>query len=489
MPSHFEKLTQQDILALRAATDALPSSVKAWEDLGHQTSFDQIDVNTQRIAPAIYANSRSAGAFRDRDRLKGAYKHAWSRNTRSFYALAPVAQKLESKQVNYRLIKGAAVQLTLGDLGARIMGDIDIVVSRDDIELINQILISEGFKPNFQSACAAFHAGIPREALNYNKDECHVDVHIAEHKEPTRLYTSMLELPPTTVEYGDTSYLIAEPSLLLLAAAAHGFSNFGPTDLIQACTDITLLSQATSPDLIQEYSKRTQTQLAVDYIYRVIESANLDHFRDGVPRQLLLNKMQRIWISQRLLMKGLKGRLSLLNRLSRSYHERRLRISEISPVWRKFSGRRMQYVMWLAMGRFSSVERFLLRRKVTFLKAPQNALQLPYSVEPFQSFSDENISINRASEATADWRFAVRLAETCGVLSLTIRSKFFDNFDANLFWMGAHHVRIISGDKSMLHIVFRDVPQISEFSIRPVHQLCSACAESLSDMELEFNVG
>lgn len=489
MTNRIPGLTFQDVLALRAATDELPFSVEAWRKLSDLTPFDQIEVNTQRIAPAIYNNLKDAGSFTDRDRLKGTYKHSWSRNTRSFHALAPVAQQLELNRINYRLIKGAAVQLTLGHLGARIMGDIDIVVGRSDVEMVNRILISHEFKPNFNSPCVAFHAGTPKDALNYNNRECHVDVHIAEHKDPTKLYTFMLESAPISIEYGETTYLIADPTLLLLTAAAHGKSNFGATDLIQACTDIALLSELTSVDLIRKYAERTETQLDVDYMYRVLAGANLDRFSTGIPDQVLVNRARAWLIHKQRILQRLRKRLVLINRRTRKFQERRLSLFAIKSTWRPFRGRRLRYIIWLATGRFSPVEIFLLRRKRTFLLAPREVLSFPYSTCPFQGHLDSKISVNKAPMATQDWRFTIHLKAPQKVLTLTLDSRYFDNFDADLFWMGRHYVRVVSGDKSMLHIVFRDVPTINEFSIRPALSLCEECSRSLNSLQVDIDKG
>jgi len=484
MSSRIPALSNEDVLALRAATDPLPTSLDSWLELVAVTPFDQIETNTQRIAPAIYTNLQTAGAFAERERLRGTYKYSWARNTRALHEFAPVVRKLELARVNYRLIKGVAVQLTLGNIGSRIMGDIDLVVREVDVETVHGILLSHGFKPNFTSPCAVFHTGTPRDALNYNSGRCHVDVHIAEHKEPSLLYKYILKKPPMKVELDGTHYLIPEATLLLITAAVHGAKNFSATDLIQSCTDIALLSQGASAELVKLYAQETQTKLAVNHMYRVLETADLECFKGGIPSEVLVGRIQAFLILKRTTARRLRKQLLFMSNLSRRYQERRLPASVIARAYQQLDGRRLLYAIWLATGRFARVEQFLLRGKSSFLTAPKHTLDLPGAITSCEAKSNKGINVSRASQLTQDWRFTIELAQPQKILTMTLESKFFDKFDASLYWNGKHHVRIVSGDASMLHIVFKRVPRTTEFSIRPIFQLCPDCSQSLNDLQI-----
>jgi len=136
-------------LLLRAALGQGPEASRAlaeWE-----ADFDprRIDHETLVLLPLLDRNLRAHGiASRFAGTYGSVYRWSWSRNQVLFAALGQVLRRLHEAKVATMLMKGAALSRSVyGDLGARAMGDCDLLVPPAQVDQAERVLREAGFAP------------------------------------------------------------------------------------------------------------------------------------------------------------------------------------------------------------------------------------------------------------------------------------------------------------------------------------------------------
>lgn len=131
-------------LVLHAALDEPPAAAAAWERWRATVEFDEVDYGSMRLMPLVYRHL-GADAFDPEvaGRLKGLYRRAWSQNQLLFRRAAEAVAALEAHGIETLVTKGASLALlAYGDVGARPMDDVDVLVpigrTREAIEALRQ---------------------------------------------------------------------------------------------------------------------------------------------------------------------------------------------------------------------------------------------------------------------------------------------------------------------------------------------------------------
>lgn len=470
-------IAKEDRLALSAATAEESLALESWEELLATTPFLEISPNTQRLAPLIFHNLRDVEAVPERNRLRGAYKHTWSKNLRLISAFLPVVESLNTAGINYRVIKGVAVQLLTGLLGARVVGDIDVVVSSADLEKTVEMLEQHGFRCNTRALCGFHSEGSAEAALGFNLGDNHIDLHVAERKEPRRLLRAMLAASPRLVNLRGIDIPVPSAEALTLHASLHGYRGASETDLIQALTDRSLLSPWASQADLGRLGRKTGTarvwRIAGKYSAERRERAPYgrseptSRFRpeqDG-PHPLLIARLPRA--------------VTLIR-------HRFPTLSVVQSVLAGFPGRRLAYVTWLLLGRFADVERFLLS-KGGFLTPPAEVASPPASAQPFDSERGvPGLTASSVADHTMDYRFAVRVDPESGPTKLTLVSKYLDEMNLSVYLDGVRALKVITGAHIEKSILLPRGSEHHEISLRYTQQACKWCFRTLADLSVSL---
>ena len=478
----FERaLTSEDLLATMAATEHPRSALDKWNEICIQRDFDQISDNTQRLAPAIYANLRDEGPYRERARLKGTYRHHWARNVRMLADVQPIIAEFNTQGIDYRVIKGTAIQLFTDRLGARIMGDIDIVISLKNVDKARGVIEKHGFRSSSISDCGIHPEGNEQSALNFNKGQSHIDLHIAEMKSPSSLYLRMLLDEPMWCSVKAVEWKIPQPELMFLNAAQHGYLCSSATDYIQSVVDMKILSQFVNPESLIVRARKTGTLRAFKYLKKELLSAELIDTASE-PNRLSyfiavkyqsLKEIIRTSVGSRTLVAQWKVR-----HLGHQQHVN-IRLQGVR-VPRK-------YLLWLKLGKFAALERSGFSRLGGFLKPPEKTFGLDYSMHPFDLKNSEIISANPViAREASDWRFGMSFPTGVSDVRLLLHSDAFDTHDFVLCINGKFVTTIVAQDSSLRDVTLRKVSGYSEVSLRPVLRSCEYCAPDLSDLEIRL---
>jgi len=155
--------TPEQELLLRAALAEGDPAVALWEEWSALVPLEDVDAGSHRLLPLLYRTLAAAGVEESRlTKLKGVYRYSWSRNQLLFHRAAALLPEFAAAGIDTLVLKGAALStLYYGDLGARPMDDLDLLVPRADAARAMQLLQASGWRPATprpESRLAVWHA-------------------------------------------------------------------------------------------------------------------------------------------------------------------------------------------------------------------------------------------------------------------------------------------------------------------------------------------
>lgn len=474
-------LNRASKLALEAAWGPTALGLASWQQLVAQSAFDQLEVGPQRLTPQIYEHLRECEELPERARLRGAYKQAWSKNQRILHGILPVIEGLNAANLPYRVIKGIACQLSIGRIGHRTLGDIDILVKQVDLATVSGLLDQNGFTCNSVSSCGRHSSRKPSEALDFHRGDIHVDVHIAEVKEPRALFARMLAVAPEEFERFGTKIKIPPPELLALHAAHHGGRGESVTDFVQATSDLMALAVNRGPiNLTREIRKGSATANAMKFLHEVgsehtyLRNPGIlwDSYKPSVP-----------------LKQWMGGPRGLLSRAFFLWRIRFRGLKVVGATLATFQGRRVAYALWSLMGQFGVLEKTLLAPHSAFLRPPTDYVP-DTGLEGVPVFRGQHkaVAASNLSTATSDYRFAIRPNQkaTLVVVRLMVPGGLLEK--AAVLAGGEEFVQWYPG-QSEVKITIRNPGPVIEISVRPSTDVCLSCFNKLQELEVGVTYG
>jgi hypothetical protein len=135
-------------LALRAAVGVDDEAVDAWTELTRRVDLaDLWDAEVYRLLPLVWRNLGPAVGPDHEGRLRGLYRKAWVQNQHLLRRAAEAVQRFDEAGIDSLLLKG--VPLTVAayqDVGARPMGDVDLLVRPEQAVAAFRLLESVGYE-------------------------------------------------------------------------------------------------------------------------------------------------------------------------------------------------------------------------------------------------------------------------------------------------------------------------------------------------------
>ncbi|MEJ0091063.1 MAG: nucleotidyltransferase family protein [Limisphaerales bacterium] len=122
--------TPDQILLLRACLLSGGEAAAAWKTWRERINFDDIDAASYRLVPLLYKNLRRENIEDELlGRLKGIYRHTWSRNQLLFHEAGRVLKAMNDAGISVLVLKGATLAGSFYlDAGLRPMNDFDFMV-------------------------------------------------------------------------------------------------------------------------------------------------------------------------------------------------------------------------------------------------------------------------------------------------------------------------------------------------------------------------
>jgi predicted nucleotidyltransferase len=147
-PCKFDLVTPNQELLLKAALLSGEDAITAWRKWQDMADWKEyLEPGSFRLLPLLYINLQKQ-AMNDPAmvKLKGIYRHAWSKNQILFHETAEVIQQLQQAGIHTMLLKGVSLSLLYyKNNGARPMSDIDILIPFDKTLLAIELLKKKGW--------------------------------------------------------------------------------------------------------------------------------------------------------------------------------------------------------------------------------------------------------------------------------------------------------------------------------------------------------
>lgn len=130
---------------------ATPDDMRnGWQNFLERHTLERLDAGCYRLLPLLHSRLTHLCPnthWPRREMLKGVWKKSFLENATRLKTIMALTQTLESNGIKYLLLKGLANAIDLyGDLGARPMSDIDILITPEDLALCHRILIERGWQ-------------------------------------------------------------------------------------------------------------------------------------------------------------------------------------------------------------------------------------------------------------------------------------------------------------------------------------------------------
>jgi len=228
---------------LRAALAQPPQLATAVYRWCAISSLDSLDYASLTILPLLYRNLCRYDFDRDlRERIKGVYRWSWHRNQLLVAALRGALTGLREAGVEVTVMKGVPLALSVyPDLGARVMGDADLIVRHSCVAEAVEVLTSAGWTAEREIDEATF-ASLCGVNLRHRGRCIDLHWHVLPDNFDDRRDDQLLERA-VPIEIGEVPVGCLEPADHLLEILCHGLSWAANTP-IHWVADATLLLDA-----------------------------------------------------------------------------------------------------------------------------------------------------------------------------------------------------------------------------------------------------
>lgn len=136
-------------LLLMAALRQGEPAIQAYESWRKSISLDDVDYGSQMLIPLLYHNFLSQGfPLEERDRLKGIFRYFWVQSQKIQNVCKPVLTELQKRNIPTLILKGVALALKFyPTFGVRSMGDLDLMVRKENVPEAMGIFRELGWRP------------------------------------------------------------------------------------------------------------------------------------------------------------------------------------------------------------------------------------------------------------------------------------------------------------------------------------------------------
>lgn len=477
------KLLNEDELAITSATAPIGDALIAWSRLMDWLPFDVINPNTQRLAPTIFFNLRNLANFKERERLRGSFKYTWAKTTRLIHSIAPILRKFDAIDLDYRIIKGLAIQVSLNTVGSRTMGDVDILIGLKDVDRAIEIIRSFGYRRNEEVNCDGHTLSSHYGGLDFTLGETHLDLHVAETTYPEFLLGKMIEDSASIAAYGSFKMKVPSCEKLFLHSIVHGELASGPTDFMQAVSDIAQLQHEIEISEVARLMELTHLEGAVFNFLRSVKKFGLAGLGLRLPK-VGRRKRHRFKTYKNRLFKNSKPK-TLFDRIQARRFGREIAVDIENQNLKS----RTIYRIWLFTGQIAALETLFRALFGGMLRRPSGQISNGLVLRPFQiGKSASPLTALKTAGRSIDWRFRLMVPVKTVKLIVEVRAEPLSNVDIWAFSNGKIMSRLIGGDPSTHVLTFDKPAQDIEISLRPIWLACQQCFAGFNEMELAFTL-
>lgn len=257
--------TATQLLLIKAG--ALPSeqAISYWKEWRSLVDVQQLDSVSNRLLTLVYYNLKNSGLTSTEFQVcKSTYRHTWVDNQILFHEFFKVMKLFNDADIQAITLKGAAQCMGYyHDIGARVMGDIDILLPYNQAVSAVKLLLAEGWKfkdiqpEQFNERFLFFRHAVGM----FKSNHVHIDIHwhLSTDTCNTGIEAKLFDATWGATFEGHTVRLLA-PSDQLFHTLIHGLK-FSPEPLIRWVPDalsIILTKSALDWDRLLELAKQAR---------------------------------------------------------------------------------------------------------------------------------------------------------------------------------------------------------------------------------------
>jgi len=179
-PKSFPNPDEEKFLRLVLSTENDFQAM--WNEWSGKIIFDDLDPAIVRLLPLLSMRlnkSKIDGALVKR--IHGVYKYAWFKNQQLFKTLKDVLVECDKNNIPVVLLKGASLLISVyKDMGARTLGDCDILIHPENALKLFELLQSFGCNPVDKTIADIKRFGLDKvtHATTFiNQNNVHLEVH------------------------------------------------------------------------------------------------------------------------------------------------------------------------------------------------------------------------------------------------------------------------------------------------------------------------
>ncbi len=254
---------EQSLLLKAALLDDEGQAQEYWARFCRAVDIQVVDYSTTSLTPLVYKRFRDL-AGTEIQVAKSVYRHTWSSNNLSLHTLRKVLSLFAQAGIPVTLLKGAALIANVyRDPGLRVVGDMDILVPREQIEAAIKHLLNAGWRQLYQFDERKFDVG---HALAFvNPEGVNIDLHWRILGDAPFDQWFINYQPEQTAALGfAASVLCPEDQLVHTLIHCHKYS---PVPLIRWIPDASMVINRT-PDFRWDYFFATVKKLNISYVVR-----------------------------------------------------------------------------------------------------------------------------------------------------------------------------------------------------------------------------
>ena len=228
------------LLLLRAALLDKEEAQAAWGAYCERVDLQKAEPASLALLPFVYRNLQQNERIEFKI-CKGKYRYTWCANQVKLERLQPLFTQLLAAGVEkIVLLKGMAMILHwYRDFGVRMMADVDFLIAKEQLPIVNEILLKEGWKPNVARFDIRNPEALRRwHALNFtHPDGREVDVHWSLIQENAR---ELDEIVLRDAQMFSNGLYVLNATDLLFQICVHG-GKYSPVPLIRWIVDAATL--------------------------------------------------------------------------------------------------------------------------------------------------------------------------------------------------------------------------------------------------------
>ena len=457
-------LALQHHLVVISAVGKPDIALKAWNKLIQLWDVEELDSISLRFLPAIYVNIGHLDTNLN-PKLSGKYRYNSVRNIERLRSLKPIIGQFDKSTIDYRLVKGFAISLRIKTLGYRTMGDIDIVIRRNDLENVLRIFSEFGFTDKFFIDCAKYNISSKKEKYTLvNSRGTEIDLHVAENAFPSKILKKMLQEKASEAYWEGIFIKIPSDESLISHSLLHGLQGSSVTDRWQTLVDINTLERVKESNKLWEFlSLNNRIAKAFNDDSKLFDSTNKQYF-DFVFKAKLLKTS--FWINKL---------------LSHKFSFKTLKTDKITSLIgdKKLSMRTFAYCAWNFFAARSLFENIACKTFGGFLKEPKLSILSSNDYLPLREVDKFSVLQN-----IFDYRFRVKTSLRVQKMDIYFQSKVFQEKNYEIFCNG----RLVGvSDKSgHFGVSYFDEDKDFEISIRNPNHACDKCFSTFESLKIRF---